>query len=157
MPAVTITPADLEPFAKIEPDKANAMIEDALAMAGLVAPCILTAELTEAKAKAAKAILRGAILRWHEAGQGGVSQQTALGFSQTMDTRQIRRGMFWPSEIEQLQKLCSADGDDDGKAWSYDTLGTPSLQHAQTCSVVFGALYCSCGADLTGSTPLWED
>ncbi|CQD07264.1 hypothetical protein BN970_01367 [Mycolicibacterium conceptionense] len=157
MPAVTITPADLEAIVPGIPEaKANAMIEDALAMAELVAPCIASDDLTDAKAKAAKAILRGAILRWHEAGQGGVSQQTALGFSQTMDTRQTRRGMFWPSEIEQLQKLCSA-GEDDGKAWAYDTLGTSGVRHADICAVNFGALYCSCGAVLTGMAPLWED
>lgn len=28
--------------------------------------------------------------------------------------------------------------------------------HRPWCSLAFGALYCSCGADLTGGEPLWE-
>lgn len=28
--------------------------------------------------------------------------------------------------------------------------------HRPWCALVFGALYCSCGADLTGGDPLWE-
>ena len=53
MPAVTITPADLAPFATIEEDKAEAMIADALALAALVAPCITSEDFTyDAAAKA---------------------------------------------------------------------------------------------------------
>ena len=29
-------------------------------------------------------------------------------------------------------------------------------RHRPWCALVFGALYCSCGADLTGGDPLWE-
>ena len=36
-----LTPADLAPFADIDPAKAEAMIEDAEAMAALAAPCII--------------------------------------------------------------------------------------------------------------------
>lgn len=144
MPAVTIAPADLAPFAQIPEDKAEAMIADALAMATLVAPCITTAEFTHADA--AKAILRGAILRWHEAGQGGVQQLTALGFGQSMDTRQTRRAMFWPSEIEQLQQMCAPDTD--RGAWAYDTLTTQVVRHSDECALTFGGEYCSCGAVL---------
>lgn len=152
MPAVTITKADLEPFATISEDKAEAMIEDALALAESVAPCLFEDDLDAKKAAAAKAVVRGAILRWHEAGQGGVTQQTAMGFSQTLDTRVQRRAMYWPSEIEQLQKLCAADTN--SGAWSYDTVAT-GLVHADSCAVNFGAQYCDCGAYLTGSGPLW--
>jgi len=108
MPAVEITTDDLAAFAEIDSAKAEAMIEDALAMAELVAPCILLEDF--AYAGAAKAILRGAILRWHDSGSGVVSSQTAGPFAQVVDTRQARRSMFWPSEIEQLQSLFRVSG-----------------------------------------------
>lgn len=110
MPAVSIVTSDLTPFAEIPQDRAEAMIEDAMATAGVVAPCIEDSGFEHAAA--AKAIIRGAILRWHEAGAGGVTQQQVNSgpFSQStsIDSRTERRGMFWPSEIEQLQALCAA-------------------------------------------------
>ncbi|MGI5222487.1 hypothetical protein [Nocardia sp. CA-290969] len=145
-----IQPVDLAPFATIDPAKAAAMIEDAEAMAKEYAPCITDAEFV--KQGAVKAILRGAILRWNDAGSGAVATQSAGPYAQTYDTRQPRRQLFWPSEIEQLQGLCTTDGD--GKAFAVDTAPGCGTVHAATCSLVFGALYCSCGADLAG-TPLW--
>lgn len=156
MPTLTLTLADLTPFAPdLSSTKATPMIEDALAMAGLVAPCVLDADLDEAKQQAAKAVIRGAILRWHESGSGAVSQQAAGPYSQAIDTRQPRRAMFWPSEIEMLQKICS-ETSAGGSAWSYDTFGSCVIQHADVCAINFGADYCSCGAILTGCGPLWE-
>ena len=96
---------DLTPFAEIPAEKAYVMIEDAEAMAVLAAPCIAAAGF--AHAAAVKAILRGAVLRWNDAGTGALQQQSAGPFGQTLDTRQERRGMFWPSEITQLQGLCA--------------------------------------------------
>lgn len=116
--AEILTLDDLEPFADIDPDKAQAMIDDAMAMAMRVAPCLADDDF--AYADAAKAILRGAILRWNDAGSGALSQQGAGPFQVTYDTRQHRRGMFWPSEIEQLQDLCR-DGDLQGAAFTIDT------------------------------------
>ncbi|MDV6291503.1 hypothetical protein [Rhodococcus aetherivorans] len=105
MAAVTLTVDDLIPFTPdIDPGKATAMIDDALALAAVVAPCIL--EDTFTAAGAAKAIIRGAVLRWHDAGAGAIVSQSAGPFAQTIDTSTARRGMFWPSEITQLQKLC---------------------------------------------------
>lgn len=153
MPAVAITTADLEPFATIESVKAQAMIDDALAMATLVAPCI--AETSFAHAGAAKAVIRGAILRWHEAGSGAATQQVAGPFQQTFDTRQPRRGLFWPSEIEALQKMCQDSTD--GGAWSYDTVPCLAVEHADICDINLGGQYCSCGAILTGYAALWEN
>lgn len=151
MPAVTITPDDLAPFASIPDEKAEAMIADALAMAGLVAPCITDEDF--AHPDAAKAVIRGAILRWHEAGTGAVQQQTAGPYGQTLDTRQPRRSMFWPSEIEQLQSMCATDG---SGAFSIDTVPSAVIIHADICALNFGAQYCSCGAVLTQSLPLYE-
>lgn len=97
--------ADLAPFATIDAAKATAMIEDAEAMAVLAAPCI-TAE-GFAYATAVKAILRGAVLRWNDSGSGALQAQQAGPFGMTLDTRQERRGMFWPSEIVALQSFCA--------------------------------------------------
>lgn len=131
MPALTITPADLTAFAKVEPAKAQAMCDDAIAMAEVVAPCLAGQDdLDDAKARAAKAILRGAILRWHEAGAGAATTKTAGIYGQTVDTRQPRKAMFFPSEIEQLRKLCRSD--DEGGAFSFSMLPTvPRLDARQ--------------------------
>jgi hypothetical protein len=149
MAAVSITPDDLAPFAEIEPTKALAMIDDAMAMAAMVAPCILSD--TFESASAAKAIIRGAILRWNDAGSGAFSQQTTGPFSVATDTRQPRRSMFWPSEVDQLRKLCD---DSEATAFSVDTVNT-TVTHAPWCALTLGANYCSCGADIAGF-PIFE-
>lgn len=144
MAAVTLAPADLEPFATIEPAKAQAMIDDALALAARVAPCIT--EDTFTYEAAAKAILRGAVLRWHEAGSGALQSETAGPFAQAIDTRQQRRGMFWPSEITDLERLCA---DSAPSAFDINTIPTATV-HADTCALNLGADYCDCGAIYAG-------
>lgn len=155
MTAVAIEPEDLEPFAEIPLAKAQAMIADALAMAKLAAPCI--AESDFAHPDAALAIIRGAILRWNDAGSGVRTQATdtvgPFSFSETYQQPQ-RRALFWPSEIEQLKKLCADSSA--GKAFGYDTAGTTTVAHAEVCSLYFGSADCSCGAVLAGA-PLWEN
>lgn len=116
MTAIDLNPIDLNPFASIDPIKAQAMIDDALAMAAMVAPCIM--ESTFAYPDAAKAIIRGAILRWNEAGTGATTQQTAGPFSQTV-TQAPRRSMFFPSEINDLTRLCAAS-----RAFEVNTMPT---------------------------------
>lgn len=96
---------DLTPFATIDEAKAEAMIADVLAMAALAAPCINDNDF--AHPEAAKAILRGAVLRWHDTGSGSATQQVVGPFQQNI-TPQPRKSLFWPSEIEQLQSLCRA-------------------------------------------------
>lgn len=123
MPAVVITPDDLTPFADIPIERALAMIDDAMAMAALIAPCVIDEDFEQAQA--AKAIIRGAILRWNDAGTGAYTQQGAGPFQVTVDTRTQRRGMFWPSEIQQLQELCR-DGDLSGQAFTINTTPTGS-------------------------------
>lgn len=96
---------DLAPFATIEATKAEAMIADAEAMALLAAPCI--AAVGFAYGTAVKAILRAAILRWNDSGSGATQTVQSGPFAQTVDTKQERRGMFWPSELVALQSLCA--------------------------------------------------
>lgn len=151
-PGPLIEPADLKNFATIDAAKAADMCEDALGMAEIVAPCLFDEGF--AKRRAAKAVLRGAILRWNEAGTGAAVSQQASIYGQTIDTRQPRKAMFFPSEIDALQKLCR--GDDDGGAYSIDTLPTQTIEHAEICSIYFGG-GCSCGAILTQGLPLYEN
>lgn len=151
-----IEPIDLDPFADIDPAKAAAMIADAEAQAILAAPCLADVDDLDANQVAAvRAVLRGAILRWNDAGSGAYQQQTAGPFSVMMDTRQTRRSLFWPSEIEQLQSICTAVAGGAGGAFSIDTAPGCAIQHAEVCSINFGASYCSCGAVLAGY-PLYE-
>lgn len=151
MAAVSLVPDDLTPFAEISEAKALAMIEDAMALAARVAPCITDDEFEYDGA--ARAILRGAILRWNDQGTGAVTQAAVDDANFTFASQQQRRGLFWPSEIQQLQDLCK--GEDTG-AFAVDTVGT-SVNHAEICAVNFGANYCSCGADLTlYQYPLYE-
>ncbi len=134
-------PSDLTPFAVIDEVKAAAMIEDAMALAERLAPCISTPGFLHEKA--ARAILRGAILRWHESGSGAYTskQESAGPFAQNQvyDTRQVRKGMFWPSEITGLQDLCKLD--ESSGAWSYDTYpAAPTLSPLDGFGVQYSIL-----------------
>ncbi len=150
MAAVSIEPADLAPFADIEPAKANALIDDAVATAAMIAPCILSDDF--AHEAAAKAILRGAILRRNEQGSGALTQRQAGPFGESVDTRQSWRGWYTQVEVEQLRRLCSSDT---AGAFSIDTVPTAAVVHGETCSIRWGAP-CSCGADIAGA-PIYGD
>lgn len=142
--AVLLTTGDLAPFATIDSDKAAAMIADAIATATIAAPCMATPDtLTAVQLAAAKAVIRGAVLRWNESGNGA-TQSSAMGpFNMVVDTKQPRRAMFWPSEIADLQKICK--GGSDGGAFSIDTAPEqPMLFHAVLCGWAGGG--CTCGA-----------
>lgn len=117
--------SDLQNFAPDIPvSKASDMIDDAESLALLVAPCLDydndDYDLSANAQLAVKAVLRGAILRWNEAGTGAFQQQNTGPFGVTVDTRQQRRGMFWPSEIENLQSIC-LDDTLGGVAFTIDT------------------------------------
>lgn len=147
-----LTTADLTPFATIDTAKAEEMIADATALALLAAPCLDDPDLTARQIAGVRAILRGAILRWNEAGSGALQTQQVGPFGETYDTRQTRRGMFWPSEITQLQGVCG--GGETSGAFAIDTFDSSTV-HAEICAVNFGAIYCSCAADIAG-WPLYE-
>lgn len=147
-----IEDTDLAPFATIDAAKAAAMIEDAESTAILIAPCVADLEEGSPKRGAVKAILRGAVLRWHDAGSGALQQVSAGPFQQSIQV-QSRRSLFWPSEIEQLQSLCKDSGG--GKAFAVDTAPGSAGSHLPWCNLMFGANYCSCGADIAG-VPIYE-
>jgi hypothetical protein len=149
-------PAEL--VAKVEASQLTLMVAGANAKASRVAPCLAgTGEdaPTEDQVAEAKLVLVGAVKRWSESGSGALSQQAAGPFSQTVDTRQRTGYNLWPSEIEQLQDIC-ADGGKSGSAFSF-SIGGGSSVHMPWCSLMLGAAYCSCGADLTNyEYPLYE-
>lgn len=153
MAAVEITPADLAPFASIPEAKAVEMIADALAIAALDAPCILLEDFEHAAA--AKAIIRGAILRWHDSGAGGVLQESRTDgpFTRSLTLDKRRDGIFTEAEIDMLKRLCSGEATG---AFDIDTVPSAAVVHAEVCSINFGATYCSCGAVLTQGMALWE-
>jgi hypothetical protein len=116
-----LTPDDLAPFADIPEAKAQAMIADAEAMAVLAAPCI--SDPSFLGFDAVKAVLRGAILRWNDAGSGEVTQVTSGAFSAGF-VQTPRKSLFWPSEIQQLQELCRTNV---RQAFSIDTMPDPDV------------------------------
>jgi hypothetical protein len=125
VPAVTLTPADLAPFAEIDATKAQAMIDTALARAARVAPCIRDTTLSDDAATAAKGVIRDAVLRWNESGAGAVTQQTAGPYSLSVDTRQFRRGLFTPNEEDELRAICREhSGAEPSGAFSIDQVPT---------------------------------
>lgn len=140
----------------------DAMVAGANAQASRVAPCLtwdgtVTGQPvpTSDQTAEAKLVLIGAVKRWAEAGSGALQSQTAGPFGMTVDTRQRTGYHLWPSEIEQLQAICSAPGSSSRLAFSIDT--APSCEsHLPWCSLMMGASYCSCGVDIAGY-PIFED
>lgn len=107
-PTDLLTPADLRVLAPdINDAEAQALIDHATQLALVTAPCI--ADPGFAMRGALRAVLTGAILRWHAAGDGSVSTVTAGPFSKTQDTTS-KRLLFFPSELKSLQQLCGRGG-----------------------------------------------
>jgi hypothetical protein len=104
----------------------------------------------------AKLVLLGAVKRWVDAGAGAFQSQQAGPFGVTVDTRQRTGFNLWPSEITALQEICTSGTTASGGAFSITPGGAYSA-HVPWCSLLLGATYCSCGADLTnGEYPLYE-
>jgi hypothetical protein len=124
--AVTLAPADLAPFATIDVAKAQEMIDDALARAARVAPCIRDTALSADNSRTARSIIRDAILRWNDAGSGGIAQQSAGPFQMTVDTRQRRRELFTDADKDELRAICRDHaGVVGGGAFGIDTTPVP--------------------------------
>lgn len=144
---VTDLPAALQSAELVE-----MMVDAANAKAARVAPCLVSSDPIPSIGQLAEAklVLIGAVKRWSEAGTGAFSQQTAGPFSVSTDTRQRTGFNFWPSEITNLQDICKT-GSDGRESFSLDTVGSRcTVLHDVACSLMFGATYCSCGADIAG-------
>jgi hypothetical protein len=154
--AVIITVNDLPEDIK-STEMVDMMLAGANAKASRVAPCLAATDPlpTADMLDEARLILVGAVKRWCEAGSGAVQSVQSGPFGQTVDTRQRTGYNLWPSEIEQLQDVC-ANGGKSASAFSITPSGSSS-SHMPWCSLSLGALYCSCGADLTNyGFPLYE-
>lgn len=106
-----LEPADLAPFADIDTAKADAMVTHVLALATApnVAPCLKTTTDPDVLA-AAKAVLVGVVLRWHESGNASYAAATAGPGGYPTDPTRERRNMLWPSEEATLRSLCGTSG-----------------------------------------------
>jgi hypothetical protein len=134
------------------------MVAGANARAARVAPCLVSTDPvpTVEQTDEAKLVLVGAVKRWAETGAGALQAQSAGPFGMTVDTRQRTGFNLWPSEIESLQDICTSGTDASSGAFSITPSGATS-SHMPWCALAFGALYCSCGADLTNDEyPLYE-
>lgn len=154
---VIITTSDL-PIAIQSHELAAVMVAGANSKAMRVAPCLAATDPapTAEQVAEAKLVLIGAVKRWAEAGSGAFQQQTAGPFSIGVDTRQRAGFNLWPSEITDLQAICRA-GADAESAYALDLAPTSRSPHMPWCNLMFGAVYCSCGADLTDyEYPLYE-
>jgi len=137
------------------------MVAGANAKASRVAPCLTWTGTPETEPaptadqiSEAKLVLLGAVKRWAEAGAGAFQSQQAGPYGVTVDTRQRTGFNLWPSEITDLQAICST-GATGRQAFSIDTAPTCSA-HTPWCSLNFGATYCSCGVDIAGF-PIFDE
>lgn len=126
-----LTADDFTAWDVTDHDKLDALIGDVLSQAVVVAPCLDAAEF--AYARAAKAILREAVLRRLDAGSGALTtrQQGTGPFSQmeVIDQRS-NRTILRPADISQLQALCSLhNGEVEGPR-----LGAINLDPAKSAS-----------------------
>lgn len=93
-----------------------------------------------------------------DASTGGVFGATTMtdqigDFTQSRSFPQgTTSGGPWLSKAD---KVALRGPDGDSGAYAVDTVANAG-QHSPYCTLAFGGLYCSCGAALTGSTPLWE-
>ena len=136
----------------------DVMVAGANARAARVAPCLVSEDPAPSPGQIAEArlVLLGAVKRWADAGAGALSAQTAGPFSQTFDTRQRTGFNLWPSEITDLQAICSTEAPAKRVAFSFDTAPSAGLSaHLPWCNLAFGATYCSCGVDIAGE-PIFE-
>ena len=153
--AVIITDVDLPPALQAV-ESIELMLAGANAKASRVAPCLASTDPapTEDQLAEAKLVLIGAVKRWAEAGSGAAQTVQSGPFSMTTDTRQRTGYNLWPSEITDLQAICRAAGVGGRQAFSVDTAPASSA-HLPWCSLMLGALYCSCGVDIAG-VPIYE-
>lgn len=153
--AAIIAKTDL-PTAIQSAEMIDAMVAGANARATRVAPCLASTDPAPSADQLAEAklVLIGAVKRWAEAGSGALQSQTAGPFGMTVDTRQRGGYNLWPSEIQELQAICSS-GPVGRQAFSIDTAPSLGSAHLPWCNLAFGAGYCSCGADIAGE-PIYE-
>lgn len=123
--AINITPDELRAYGlDIADETAELFIRDAIAMAVTIAPGLKTAD--QGTQDAAAGVIRGAIVRWAEAGGGGISSHMKVaGPFSTQETYRQRSSMFFPSEEALLKRLADSAS---RKVWAVDMLPDGAAQ-----------------------------
>lgn len=142
-----LVPADLQAFTEsLSDETATKMINAVWSRAIKIAPCLKEEDLPEEDMDYAKSILLGILLRWDEQGAGGRASRSAGDFAESY----TGGGLIRPEEISDLQKVCR--GFRASRAFTASTApswGRPLTRHSPECSINFGGLLCTCGAELS--------
>lgn len=141
MPFIVVTDLPQSVKDAFEAEELAGIVAGLNAKAERVAPCLTGTNPapSEGQLAEAKLILLGTLKRWAEAGAGALTQrtQTAGPFNQSesYDTRQRTGYNLWPSEIAELQDVCSTGADSDG-AFMVDMAGTGVVVNPLSGAVV---------------------
>lgn len=105
MAAVEIGPNDLGFIQNLDTARALWVISSTVSRAAQLAPCILSGDLPDGEAEAAKAVLLDAIVRRYENTPGLNRTRQAGDLTESADATKLPV-LFWPSEITELQNIC---------------------------------------------------
>lgn len=112
MEIITASDLALHPDITGEVDlvRASALISTVVARAARFAPCLLSPDFSAVDA--ARGVLLDVVARRYNSIVPGISRSHAEGpFSESYDTRGVPAVTFWPSEVAELQAMCSAQPD----------------------------------------------
>lgn len=114
-----LVPGDLSPLTDASLEQLQIVIDDLEAAAVFAATCLANPErLSAAQTGAVKAMLRTAAMRWVDRVRSTDRMLVAGPFSAgpVPGASETRRTLWWPSEIEQLQAICSGQDQSRGRA-----------------------------------------
>lgn len=132
-------------------DHAEVLLEDASQFILDVCPSASTVP-ANTRRRIVCAVVRRSIEAQASPGVGMESFQATTGPFTNSYTPSNPHGDFYLTKSER-----KALGEGRQKAFGGQVASMPSVScHRPWCSLMLGALYCSCGADLTGGEPLWE-
>lgn len=132
-------------------DHAAVLLEDASQFILDVCPSAVTVS-ANTRRRIVCAVVRRSIEAQASPGVGMESFQATTGPFTNSYTPTNPHGDFYLTKSER-----KALGEGRQKAYGGQVASMPSVScHRPWCSLMLGALYCSCGADLTGGEPLWE-
>lgn len=132
-------------------DHAEVLLEDASQFILDVCPSAVTVS-ANTRRRIVCAVVRRSIEAQASPGAGMAQFQATTGPFTNSFTPSNPHGDFYLTKSER-----KALGEGRQKAYGGQIASMPSVScHRPWCSLMLGALYCSCGADLTGGEPLWE-
>lgn len=130
---------------------AEVLLEDASQFILDVCPSAVTVS-ANTRRRIVCAVVRRSIEAQSSPGAGMASFQATTGPFTNSFTPSNPHGDFYLTKSER-----KALGEGRQKAYGGQVASVQSVScHRPWCSLMLGALYCSCGADLTGGEPLWE-